>query len=134
MKVRFLAPHEVPAEFDRLRPVFERVPAEDEYSVSDIVEQGSIGHVAVGYVEDGGQIVAVMAYEFLRYLRTDAVNILALAGCRLDEVHAEFFEGFKALCREAGVTSIEARCSEAMARLLRRYGFEFKCQIVSVKL
>lgn len=130
MKVRFLAPHEVPAEFDRLKPLFDRVPGKDEYSTGDIAEQGSLGNIAIGYAEEKGVIVAAMAFEFVRYLQMDAVNIVALAGEKLDDMHHELFEEFRLFCRQAGAKCIEARCSDVMARLLRRYGFVKKHSVV----
>lgn len=134
MKVRFLTAEEVPAEFGRLRAVFSRVPVAADHTLDDIEEQACAGRMVVGFAEDGGDVVAAMAFEFLHYIRINAVNIVALAGSRLDEIHAEFFEAFRAFCRLADVTDIEARCGDGMARLLQRYGFERTYQIVRCKV
>jgi len=135
MKVRFLiTADEVAAEFDRLRPIFERVPTVAEHTVDDIGEMAADGRMVVGFAEEGGEVVAAMAFEFLHYLRINAVNIVALAGERLDEIHEQFFEAFRQFCRLADVTDIEARCTDGMARLLQQYGFERTYQIVRCKV
>ncbi|MBK5570096.1 hypothetical protein [Ensifer sp. SSB1] len=134
MKVRFLTVEEIDAEYDRLRPVFERVPTAADYTHDDILRLAKSGAMVVGYAEEDGEVLAVMAFEFLHYVRINAVNIVALAGTRLDEIHAQFFEAFREFCRLADVTAIEARCGEGMARLLQRYGFSRTYHIVSCKV
>jgi hypothetical protein len=75
-----------------------------------------------------------MAFEFVHYPQTLAVNVMALGGSGLDETAAQFWDSFRAWCKSAGATVIEASCSDAMARMLGRYGFETAYRVVRTDL
>ncbi|MNY77091.1 hypothetical protein D3C86_2168880 [compost metagenome] len=75
-----------------------------------------------------------MAFEFISYPDVLAVNIIALAGERLDEIAADLFGKFKDFCLLAGADMVEARCGEAMSRMLQRYGFGKAYNVVRANL
>jgi len=85
-------------------------------------------------VKQAGIIKMVIAFEFIAYPRLLAVNIIALAGEALEKVIGLFFETFCDWCRQAGAQAIEARCGEAMTRLLRRYGLGKVYNVVRMDL
>lgn len=116
-----------------LQPVIDEA-ARGEFTVEDIRALNAQGKVITALVERDGKAVMAMAFEFVHYPQTLAVNIMALGGRGLDDAASEFWAKFKAWCKEAGATVIEASCSDAMARLLGRYGFESTYRVVRTEL
>lgn len=106
-----------------LQPVIDQA-ARGEFTVEDIRRMTEQGRVITAIGEQDGVAILAMAFEFVHYPQTLAVNILALGGHSLDIAVAEFWDLFRSWCKSAGATVIEASCSDAMARLLARYGFE----------
>lgn len=108
--------------------------ARGEFTVEDIARMTQSGRVVTAVVERDGVAILAGAFEFVHYPQTLAVNILALGGGFVDEVAAEFWSTFKAWCKEAGASFIEASCSDAMARLLARYEFKSVYRVVRTEI
>lgn len=123
------------AEFPQLMPIFERLPEVPEYRPAQLLDLARRGAAHIGRIEDdSGALVGAMAFEFINYPGVLAVNIIALAGERLDEIAADLFGKFKYFCRLAGADLVEARCGEAMSRMLQRYGFGKAYNVVRADL
>lgn len=116
-----------------LEPVV-REAGRGEFTVDDIRRLNAQGEVITALFENDGEPVAAMAFEFVYYPQTLAVNIMAFGGKRFDEVTTEFWDLFKEWCKAAGASFIEASCSDAMARLLGRYGFDLTYRVVRAAL
>ena len=81
--------------------------------------------------------VVAAAFEFVHYPRLKALNVVALAGEPLEFRGA--FDGYwrqlTEFARSCGCARIEAKCSRAMARLLRAgYGFATVYEHVGIDL
>ncbi|MFY3647026.1 hypothetical protein ACOTET_23010 [Achromobacter xylosoxidans] len=123
------------AEFPQLLPIFERLPVVPEYRPAQLLDLALKGAAHIGRFEDErGDVVGAMAFEFIQYPDVLAVNIIALAGERLDEIAADLFGKFKEFCRLAGADIVEARCGEGMSRMLQRYGFGKAYNVVRANL
>lgn len=123
------------AEFPQLLPIFERLPEVPEYRPAQLLDLARRGAAHIGRIEDeSGVLVGAVAFEFINYPGALAVNIIALAGERLDDIAADLFEKFKYFCRLAGADMVEARCGEAMSRMLQRYGFGKAYNVVRADL
>lgn len=123
------------AEFPQLLPFFERLPAVPEYRPLQLLDLAVRGAAHIGrFEDDSGDLVGAMAFEFINYPDALAVNIIALAGERLDEIADDLFGKFKEFCRLAGADLVEARCGEAMSRMLQRYGFGKAYNVVRANL
>lgn len=123
------------AEFPQLLPIFKRLPVVPEYRPAQLLDLARRGAAHIGRIEDdSGVLVGAMAFEFINYPGALAVNIIALAGERLDEIAADLFGKFKDFCRLAGADIVEARCGEGMSRLLQRYGFGKAYNVVRANL
>lgn len=112
-----------------LTPVVDEA-ARGELTVNDILRLAMEGHMYVGLFEDDGRVVMAMAFEFRHYPRKTNLNIVALGGERLDKVAARFWSAFRAWAASAGAAEIEASCSKAMARMLKKYGFADTYELV----
>lgn len=134
MQALFLTSPELIAEYwDRaevhLHPVVNQA-ARGEFTVSDIKRLCDEHRAFVAVVLDGDDVVLSLVYEFIFYPRITACNIMCLGGSRLEEAADSFFVTFKEWLHSMGVTVLEASCSSAMSRLLRRYGFEKTYEVV----
>ncbi len=116
-----------------LKPVVDRA-IKGEIALDDIASMTKSGRFITALVEDKGEPVLALTFEFVPYPQQLAVNIVALGGHGLAEVAAEFWETFKEWCRSAGVDMIEAWCGDAMARLLGKYEFKNAYQVVRAQL
>ena len=116
-----------------LQPVIDQA-ARGEFTVEDIRRMTEAGRVITALIEKDGKAVLAMAFEFIHYPQKLAVNILALGGQSVDEAASEFWETFKEWCRSTGASAIEASCSDAMARLLRRQEFKSVYRVVRLEL
>lgn len=116
-----------------LQPVIDQA-ARGEFTVEDIRRMTEAGRVITAIAEKDGDTVMAMAFEFVHYPQSVAVNILALGGAGLDEVATAFWSTFKDWCRSAGASAIEASCSDAMARLLCRQEFKSVYRVVRAEL
>lgn len=116
-----------------LQPVVDQA-ARGEFTVADIARLTQAGRVIVALVECDDVPMLALAFEFVHYPQTLAVNILALGGRRVEEAAAQFWAMFKDWCKSAGASVIEASCSAAMVRLLGRYEFKSVYQVVRAEL
>ncbi len=116
-----------------LQPVVDEA-ARGEFTMADIERMTREGRVITAIVLDDGRPLLAMAFEFVHYPRQLAVNIMAMGGRDLDQVASRFWPTFRAWCRRAGANVIEASCSDAMARILRRYGFDSAYRVVRAPL
>lgn len=138
MNVTFITSHELLAQkFHMAEPLLQPVidkAARGEFTVKDIERMTAEGRVITAVGEQDGAGKFAMAFEFVHYPQTLAVNVMAFGGSGLDDAAAEFFEAFKAWCKGAGATVIEASCSDAMARMLGRIGFKPVYRVVRAEL
>jgi hypothetical protein len=116
-----------------LEPVIQEA-AKGEFTVDDLYDLNLKGKAITAVIEQDGQAVMAVVFEFVHYPQMMAVNIMALGGKDLEGSVAEFWDGFKAWCKEAGAQAIEAACSPGMTRLLSKYGFEPTYQLVRTEL
>lgn len=138
LNVTFLTSTEqVEGQFDYAVPFLEPViqkAGRGEFSVEDLRRLSLDGRAIPAIFRQGDTPVMAMVFEFVHYPQTLAVNIMALGGRELNEVIHEFWGLFKAWCKDAGASNIEAACSPAMARMLERYEFKTTYQVVRVAL
>lgn len=120
-------PEEVEALWPRIRPFIERAVLEagrGEYSAQDVREMAVSGHATLFLVERGGIDCMGGALEFIRFPAGRSLNIMTIAGQHLDQCAAWFMDDLKRFAKLSDAKWIEATTSPAMARLLRRVGFE----------
>jgi len=131
---------DIMAEFHKVAPLFDRVVGEaahGEFTTADLMRLGMEGRLLLGYAERDGRTVVAAAFEFVHYPRLKALNVVALAGEPLEFRGA--FDGYwrqlTEFARSCGCARIEAKCSRAMARLLRAgYGFASVYEHVGIDL
>lgn len=116
-----------------LQPVIEQA-ARGEFTVADIERMTRQGRAITAIAQVDGLPVMAMAFEFVHYPQQLAVNVMALGGRGLDFVAEQFWQEFRTWCKSAGATVIEASCSDAMARMLQRYGFDCAYRVVRAPL
>jgi hypothetical protein len=110
-----------------LRVLFQRVvdrAGHGEFTVHDLARLAQAQKLWIGTVQDDTTLRLAFAFEFVAYPQYLAINIVALAGHRLQESLTAVLPIFLQWSRESGVQAIEASCSPAMARLLARHGFQ----------
>lgn len=99
--------------------------ARGEFTIADIADMAERGRLVVGVgLDEEREPRIAIAFEFVNYPQQQAINIVALGGKDMSDFIPPHFEAFKAWAREAGVETIEASCSAAMARMLKPLGFE----------
>jgi hypothetical protein len=136
MNPRFLTePGELEARWEQIAPLL--APALEhavlgEITLDDIKALALARCMYVGIYEVDGAPVLAMAFEFKHYPRIMTVNIVALGGTHLDQVAQRFFDGFKEWVARAGARHIEALCRPAIARLLKKYGFQNTYEKISL--
>lgn len=138
MNLVFLRPEEVETVWSEVAPQFERVigrAIHGEFTIQDLYRLAREGKITVGVAKEGGEVVMALAFEFVFYPSATAVNVLAMAGRRLEAFMHRFLPPFVAFCRKAGADWIECRVSPAMERMHRRYGFAtvYRCLRMNVK-
>lgn len=90
-----------------------------EFTMADLWELAIEGKAIIGLTDD-----MAGAFEFRHYPQFMAVNILALGGKGLPHFMADVLPAFRQWAAGAGAQRVEASCSEAMARMLARGGFQ----------
>lgn len=108
--------------------------ARGEFEIDDLLKLCRAKLATCGVAIDQGSVVMVMVFEFIHYPKISACNVIALGGSHLSEVSSLFFVTFKEWCKSIGVTVIEASCSSAMSRLLKRQGFAKTYEVVRLNL
>lgn len=139
MKLVFLPrPGDVNRDWLKVEPLIERCVSDavkGEYDATDIKLLAEAGHVLLFYVDDEGTAVIAGALELVRYPRMLTVNVMALAGERLEELAEVYFPEIKRFARDfLGARYIEASASPAMARLLKRLGGDSAYNVVRFPL
>ena len=123
----YLERDELLTDWARLAPLLQTViekACHGEFDVADLKAMALGKRIFIGaFFDDDGTPLLAFAFEFRHYPKKTAVNILALGGQRMDEVFSVFLERFGQWAAGAGADFIEASCSPAMTRLLRRYGY-----------
>ena len=139
MKLVFLKPEEVAAVWDEIAPQFQRVVSKachGEFTVDDLYRMALSGNTIIGVAREAdGELVMVMAFQFVLYPSATGVNVLAMAGKNLKQFMSQFLPPFKTYCREMGADWIECAVSPGMERMHHRHGFEtvYRNLRVSVK-
>lgn len=113
-----------------LTPVVEHA-GRGEFTVDDLIQLARDGRAYIG-ISYAPEICG--AFEFRHYPQTMSVNIMAIGGEGLQELSEMWFEKFKTWAHLAGASNIEASCSKAMARILKRIGFQNEYEIVRLKI
>lgn len=108
--------------------------ARGEFTLADLRAMTQVQRVNTALVECDGEPRLAMVFEFVHYPQTLAVNVMAVGGRGLDESIGAFWPTFCDWARQAGASVIEASCSDAMARLLGRYGFSTTYRVVRCAL
>lgn len=109
-----------------IKPLIEKLDAKavhGEFSPDDVFNLAKKGVIGIGIAYDNNGIFMVMAIEDVFYPRAHAVNVLGMAGERLDEFMAMFLPPFKDFLKNQGVSWIECNVSPGMERMHHRYGF-----------
>lgn len=119
--------------FDQAAPLLEPVvkeAARGEFTVPDLRRLCEQGRAICMLVSDGAGPMFALVFEVVHYPSQSAVNLMALGGERFAEGEAVYGSVFREWCRQAGASVIEASCSPAMARMLRKFGFDVAYQVV----
>jgi len=138
MQALFLrSPEEITAQFPQVRHLFDRVArkaAHGEFTAADIERLATEGKLIVGVAMQAQQPVLAIALEFIHYPQFTVLNVVALAGTQLPVVMRQFWPQLRTYASEAGASYVQASCSEGMARLLAKYGFEQTYRTIRSKL
>lgn len=94
-----------------------------EFTAEDLRVAAEAGDIGIGVARDKNGIFMVMVFEDVYYPKAHAVNVLGMAGERLDEFMTLFLGPFKDALRERGIAWIECSVSPGMERMHQRYGF-----------
>ena len=111
MNLVFVRPEEVDTVWAEVAPEFGRVVEKaihGEFTTEDLYRLARDGRITVGVAREKGEVVMVVAFEFVFYPAAFMHRFLPL------------FRGF---CKKAGADWIECQVSPAMERMHRRYGF-----------
>lgn len=109
--------------------------ARGEFDLADIERMAHAERIVVGVgLQDDGTATIAMAFEFVSYPSTNAINVLAIGGRDMLDFIEPWWEHFKQWAREAEVFTIEASCSAAMARMLKPLGFEPTYHVVRTNI
>lgn len=102
-----------------------------EFTVEDLIGRAHDGLVYIG-ISDEPELCG--AFEFKHYPQSMAVNIIALGGSGFNEVAVDWITKFTWWAQVSGASTIEASCSRAMARILKRIGFSNEYEVVRLKI
>lgn len=101
----------------------EKKACHGEFSADDVFTAAIQGEIGIGVARDKNGIFMIMVFEDVYYPKAHAVNVLGMAGERLDEFMTLFLGPFKDALKERGVAWIECSVSPGMERMHQRYGF-----------
>lgn len=125
--LEFLDPGKIDAiwpSVEKLVDRLEKKAVHGEFTKEDVKDLAKKGIVGIGVAYDDDGIFMLMAFEDVVYPKATAVNVLAMAGERLDEFMTLFLPPFKDFLRNQGVSWIECNVSPGMERMHHRYGFK----------
>lgn len=127
MKARFLEVDEVQENWavvsKLLKPVVDKA-CHGEFTLDDLLRMALSSRIVIFMCSKKEQAVLAAAFEFRTYPKKEAMNCLAVGGRLFDKTMRLFFGHIKAWAAQMGVDHIEASCSPAMERLLKRYGYK----------
>lgn len=126
MKGNFLPAEDIPGYWPKIAPLLGSVVDEachGEFTVGDLFHLALNNHIMIFVCKKEDEIVLAAALEFRCYPQKQGMNVLAIGGKHFYEGMSCFFDTIKAGMAETGATFVEASCSQAMARMLARYGF-----------
>lgn len=110
-----------------LQPVVEEA-MHGEMTLADIYEGIIAGRLIALIVKDDTpevpDVALVLILELVVYPGFTALNVTALGGRELDLLRSRFWDHLCSWAYMNGVRTIQAMVSPAMARVLKRFGFE----------
>lgn len=120
--------------FDQAAPLLQKALkyADGELTVWDIKRLIGKGLMQLWLGVQQGEVETVMVTEIADYPAKRIVRVVALAGRISPYLHV--FEMIKEWAVVNGAVELEAWCRPAMSRLLRRYGFSKRHEIVRCDL
>ncbi len=80
------------------------------------------GHAVIYVLELGGEFHGAAAVQLMRYPNFTAANVISIGGKLI--ANKQNLAAWGAMLRSLGASKIEGFCSEAVARLWKRFGFE----------
>ena len=104
MNLVFVRPEEVDTVWAEVAPEFGRVVEKaihGEFTTEDLYRLARDGRITVGVAREKGEVVMVVAFEFVFYPSATAVNVLAMAGRRLAAFMHRFLPLFRGFCKKA---------------------------------
>jgi hypothetical protein len=113
-----------------LQPVVDQA-GRGEFTIEDLLQLARDGRAYIG-ISYEPEICG--AFEFKHYPSTLAINIMAIGGSGLEQLSDMWLDKFKEWAKLAGASTIEASCSKAMARILKRIGFANEYEVVRLKI
>lgn len=125
--LEFIEPDRIASIWPSIKHLIEKLDSKavhGEFLPEDVFALAEKGVIGIGVACDDNGIFMVMAFEDVIYPRAHAVNILGMAGERLDEFMSYFLDPFRAELRKNGVSWIECNVSPGMERMHHRYGFK----------
>lgn len=130
-----LYPEEVEVLWELLEPLFDRSVRVSQGTMSLEGLRMSLlkGHVQGIVVLDGDSILSVFAARIIEYETYRACRIIAAAGIRMREA-MERLEILTTWALAHDAVEVEGWCRPGMARLLRRYKFRTKFELVSLDI
>jgi hypothetical protein len=132
-----LMPEEIESQWDRVEPLFITVinrANEPEFGISDLKAMAINKSVLIAYIEESGTVLMALAMEIIRYRKITALNVLAMAGQRMQELFAEHSPEIKRFAKSFGATHFQASGTAAMAKLFRRLGYYSAYEVMRHKL
>ena len=125
--LEFLNPKKIDGVWPSIEKLVDRLESKavhGEFTKEDIKDLAKKGIIGIGGAYDDCGIFMMIAFEDLVYPKAHAVNVLAMAGERLDYFMKLFLPNLKKILKEKGVSWIECNVSNGMERVNKRYGFE----------
>lgn len=124
--LEFIGENLIDSVWPSIKPLIEKLDAKavhGEFNPDDVLSLAKKGVIGIGIAYDDNGIFMVMAFEDVVYPRAHAVNVLGMAGERLDEFMTLFLPPFMDFLKTQGVSWIECNVSPGMERMHHRYGF-----------
>lgn len=125
--LEFLEPDKIDGVWPSIEKLVDRLEEKavhGEFTKEDVRDLAKNGTIGIGIAYDENGIFMAMAFEDVIYPRAHAVNVLAMAGERLDEFMTLFLQPFRDFLKKQGVSWIECNVSPGMERMHHRYGFK----------
>lgn len=130
-----LFPEEIEVLWDFLGPMFQR-SVDKSYgmvTLDSIQERFRRRELVCSVVLRNDILLSAFAWRIVEYDTYKSLRIVAAAGKEL-KVAAQFLDVLVCLALKEGAVELEAWCRPAMVRLLHRYGFRRKTEIVTLDI